>query len=490
MDLDLAMFRGFDAHGIMQDHSAGCDLERDGYGEPRVFTLRKVLSLLKRICDEVESDYEDAKVATAQIVSMETNDRYKRFCKIYNRLEEEKELINDVGLNPYSHAKKWILDANGVTDYVTSVAQDMRKAAKKHGTESAIFRNVGLKHLPELPSFDKEFYAKDAEFRNLVKELKEAFLTYRGNAVESSIILDDNIWEIARLSLHDAFTFFVDECDIDLTYAPVVCYLVIRKYGTVISKKRIKSTQISLFAIFDRYHMARSNKKVARQDFRLYANLRAAFSHFYGAALPGAVKMLWDDAFLSCSTYLDQQYDFLKSVINEEFGADSELFASIRQIHACVDCNTCVNLSHSANPKIQKLIKRFSCIEGQESWEVSKKKIRKLLCADGIERYKNTLDSYCGLISRPHTTQEIVDFLNEITNPDDSAKKAQELFVNLSLNAIFPELHIPNDNTVNLLCGALINSATEYVIRLELAERCETKLYSWFTAYLNLKSDE
>jgi len=106
------------------------------------------------------------------------------------------------------------------------------------------------------------------------------------------------------------------------------------------------------------------------------------------------------------------------------------------------------------------------------------------LCADGVEGYKYTIGSYCGLISRPHTTQEIVDYLDELTNPNRSARRAQELFVNFKLNAIFPELQLPDDGNVNLLCSALINAAVEYVIRLELADQCELKLFSWFTTYL------
>ncbi|MBR3561141.1 MAG: hypothetical protein IKN81_06425 [Oscillospiraceae bacterium] len=482
MDLDLQMYRGRDAHGVLSNEINQDELERDGYGELRVFSLRSVLTRLNQICNEVEADFK-AVQNQAIPISKEAYKRYRRFKQINQRLQGEIALIDEVGIDPYEHAKKWLANANGAADYAAKDAQSVRKMAMAEGTESIVYRNLGLRHLKTVdPVINNEKYA------SMLSKLETSFLQFAGlDAGSCPAVLHGNMEEIAKFCLNDAFVFYVGEDDTDLSFAPVVCYLISHKYRADILKKNIKSSSISLHAIFGGYHMAHDAMTSASRDFSFYMNLRTTFSEYYGAAATDSVKALWDNTFLRCSRYLDRSYRFLMDVLREQSFSESDAFFMLRRIHQSAKSNVSANLAHTTHAKINELTALFFTIDDCAPWQTSMSLIRELLSAGSEEKYNNTITAYLEMVSKPHTGQDIVDFLNGITNPTTSAQIAQKKFLYLELDRIFPEVFIPQDGTVNLLCSALVNAAVEYTIRTELAERCEEKLFSWASIYLSMK---
>ena len=468
-------------------------VEHNTLNEPVVFTLRQAIEDLNVICDDLLRERESAKETVMSLeISKEAMHRFQEQDAVLRRLEKL-----------FAHVPKMIFDLQGRIHYQQHYPDGIQGddalaltrailSIEENGTNSDII----LKDIPAQETFHPE----------LEESVAGIFIQYYG-PMESAASLH----EIIRFALWSEMAVLDDddEGESSVSYAPVITYLVFKRYHR--SFKKSDLVKISLNAVFSGYQGSSMSEKTAIKDFYMYCDLCKAYQRHYAERHTTEIQSAWDMAFLHYSGYsrIFEYPNILRAVRQKVSFA---VFEITNDIDAAVDINRIVDLSHSHVFNISHMLDRFHPMcETDLGWNAVrffKNRLMKDERANGDDSY---FARYVELIQQPYENASIREILecgicllcggkcgrskltsdlmkcNQCENKSNrfQDKNYADLFSCLHLEEIFTG----SEQRASFQQGEIF-AILEYTLRLLAAERCTARLYRWYYDLLCLTFED
>ena len=415
-------------------------------------------------------------------ISKELLLRVNKAEKDYTRLKAELIALGEVGCDPLYWLRDWFANKNGAYN---GIDRDDPEFAGQDSISTWI-GNVSEKVL-SIGNDNREF--DDCGFRNLVLSVSKAFCRFAkipDNGAQTSTIYKSANCAVA-ISRRDSFSFSYEnsaDCNFNITFDPVISYLILKKYKAQILHNGISQVTIDAFLPEGRaaYHVSSAKEESALNDFNLYADLRAAYSDYHGKFCAEEVRAIWDISFLRCSGYFEKSFRFVLDTIEKSASLSEDAFFLLRQIKACSKSNRLIDLARTPLFRQNRMLDRFHPEKPDDQGWKQLSALRNL-----IEKKETSLIAeYQSVITRPYSDHDIIDVIDSYID----SERSRQLFEQLHFKEVFPEITpVYDDGSVDLRCTGVIRAAIEYTLRTILSERCEERLYHWLKTFALMPPD-
>lgn len=346
---------------------------------------------------------------------------------------------------------------------------------------------------------------KISAFEGIISRIKTCFLEYCSckdrNTINASTFLADTITYLIAFSISNGFiveeekTSNASKSTIPLTLAPVITYLIFKRYWNKILYKQLKSISINLFATTQN---APSNLTDAKNDLWLFNELKNIYARFYGKQCTNAIRKQWDAAFLVYSGY--RKWYANPELLSQIKGQQEICFPSFlyyERINECLEANV-VNHEYQTLRYHNDLQETFYPQNKNDiGWDAVSFFLNRLEANDKANN-NSYLNQFIELLEMPDMDNKYEDFLKNALNDllfdsDGNPIACEQFSKKYGLTEIF--LKEPDEAASDYVrfsqrmarkpekqCKIVL----EYAIRFILKKRCCERLYNWLTSCIDL----
>ena len=436
-----------------------------------------MLQRLKEVCLEVKNNHVETlyRASCYKTLSCEAVSLNRKYQKIHNQLKQHLDALSQTPEDISASFLGWLKSPNGEDVGLDWKDPNIVDDGWIPERQRKGFPLAKLHQYLTLPNNTDGLKSRIFHIACIYIQKRENKTPLSNSSAIESIV-EFSLSELFRLC-----TLYDEDDKTEITYAPVVTFLIISASINKILNDSLKTISPELLV------PRKENCIITDQvldDFHFFDNLCEAYSAYYGQSFTQEHREIWNYLFLRYSGYnsILKEADNYRTLIKH---CASVLPFYIRCVYDCVNANRIVPLLHSAIVPDKTLLDHFRPEKPEDpGWEVLQYFRQHLINRkDNRKRCVDCVSKYCDFIANNYSDNAMQSFLDsclldlissdeDFCEADDKKTDYRALFNQLNYCGVFED-----PENASHWKGMVLRGSLEYAIRWILADQCYTLLF-------------